>query len=162
LCILEGVVRTLIIHKAAMKEHLRTGFTTMTELADTLVREKGYTFRKAHRIVGAVALAMARDGKAGSNIRPEDLDAAGERIFGEPVEISRSTLDRAIDPEAGIGAHDSQGSCYPEETVRMISASRRRLVTMRALTKRRRDLLSSAWEQTDKLVERILGPRASK
>ncbi len=53
--ILDGCVASLKFNKDRMEKSSGAGFSTATELADSLVRITGMPFRTAHRIVGRIA-----------------------------------------------------------------------------------------------------------
>ena len=65
-------------------------FMTATELADTLVREAGLSFREAHRLVSQSVQAAPEDGT------PERI--AGELLRLAPGIASREALVAALDP----------------------------------------------------------------
>ena len=48
------MVDNMEINKENMKKHANYGYSTATEIADFLVREKKITFRKAHHITGEI------------------------------------------------------------------------------------------------------------
>ena len=50
-----GMSILLQVQPERLKESSGTGFSTATELADSLVRITGMPFRTAHRIVGRIA-----------------------------------------------------------------------------------------------------------
>ena len=55
------MIDTLQVNVEHLSERAIAGFTTVTELADTLVRECNLPFRQAHGIVSAlVSYAMGR------------------------------------------------------------------------------------------------------
>jgi len=49
-----ALIDTLEVHVDHLRERAISGFTTVTELADTLVRECGLPFRQAHNVVSAL------------------------------------------------------------------------------------------------------------
>jgi argininosuccinate lyase len=64
LAAMTGMVRDLTADTAAMKKAAGAGFSTATDLADWLVRERGLPFREAHHVTGRiVALAEQRQCK---------------------------------------------------------------------------------------------------
>ena len=54
--VIRGIVKDLITNKQKMEESAKMNFSTATDLADWLVENLGYTFRKAHHIVGEIVL----------------------------------------------------------------------------------------------------------
>lgn len=53
--IMDGMLKTMYINTDLMALKSTIGFTTATELADTIVRNTGIPFRTAHQIIGIIA-----------------------------------------------------------------------------------------------------------
>ena len=89
-------------------------FSTATELADLMVREKKLPFRIAHQIVGrTVTEAISQD------IRPEDinskfLDKVAVEINGKPLEISEELIVNALNPFEIVKSRDVKGGPSPK------------------------------------------------
>lgn len=89
-------------------------FSTATELADLMVREKNLPFRIAHQIVGrTVTEAISQD------IRPEDIDSKfldkiAVDINGTPLEISEELIKKALNPYEIIKSRDVKGGPSPK------------------------------------------------
>ena len=129
---LETAVEVLRLYGAVVDtlgvdvEHLRgraiAGFTTVTELADTLVREAGLPFRQAHSLVAA----LVRHAQAGG-LTPTDLTAASLRsvaaeTLGRPVELSDEAFARALDPRAFVESRVLPGGAAPSATGAVLAA----------------------------------------
>ena len=72
---MEGMIRTMKVNKNVMASKSILGFTTATELADTLVRITGIPFRTAHQIVGILARRKEEP-------QLQDIDAAAQEVLG--------------------------------------------------------------------------------
>jgi argininosuccinate lyase len=89
-------------------------FSTATELADLMVREKNLPFRIAHQIVGrTVTEAINQD------IHPEDIDSKfldkiAVEINGTPLEISEELIEKALNPYEIIKSRDVKGGPSPK------------------------------------------------
>jgi argininosuccinate lyase len=82
-----------------LRQRAADGFTTATELADTLVRRAGLPFRQAHRIASAVVqLSGADPGKVSAEL----VDQAAGEALGRAVHLSESDLRAALDPWAFV------------------------------------------------------------
>ena len=107
-----GMLNTLKINKENMKKGASLGFTNATDVADYLVK-KGFPFRSAHEIVGAIVLYSIKENKSidelslselknFSNIFEEDIyntinlvSCVEERkVFGGP---SPSSVNKQLD-----------------------------------------------------------------
>jgi len=99
------------------------GFSTATELADSLVRKTGMPFRTAHQIVGALAVR-------GESPTIGDLDEAAERIAKfRPSErgFGEDELKAALDPKENVALRSRTGGPAPAETRRMAADRLRRI-----------------------------------
>ena len=123
--ILTGMVSELKVHKDAMAIRACDGFSIATELADMLVKEKGLSFRVAHRIV-AKAVKIALEEKM-SNITERIIDQAGEQVLGQPIGLEKDKL--SITPDQILKARKSDGSGSPNEVRKLINNQKRSLST---------------------------------
>lgn len=108
--IMAGMLDSMKVNNNTMKLQASTGFTTATELADTLVRECGIPFRTAHQIVGILA---KRD------VEPtlEDIEAVGRTVLGESLTergLNENMVKQALDPMLNIQKRKVIGGPAPE------------------------------------------------
>ncbi len=118
------------------------GFSTATELADSLVRKTKIPFRTAHQIVGALAAKSERP-----TIR--DLDEAAERIAKfRPSErgFGENELKAALDPKENVALRSKIGGPAPSETRRMAADRKRRIEENERLVAERRERVDRALE----------------
>ncbi len=117
------------------------GGTTLTELADTLVRDHGLPFRTAHGI--AALLLKARTEDPGASLSAA-LQKASKALLGNQLDYSETQLQTILSPRHFVDVRRTPGGPAPEETGRAIIMSRRALAADRATWQRRRDELSQA------------------
>lgn len=119
----QGMVGTMKIKKGMMKEAAGIGFTTATELADTIVRTTGIPFRTAHHIVGSIA-------KTGKPPTLSDLDELSLKIIHERLSekgLSEKNIKEALDPVENVRKRSLSGGPAPRETKRQIAIIREKL-----------------------------------
>ncbi|MDP1570108.1 MAG: argininosuccinate lyase [Vicinamibacterales bacterium] len=117
------------------------GGTTLTELADTLVREHGLPFRTAHGI--AALLLKARTEDPGASLS-RALHAASTALLGQPLEYTEVRLQKILSPKHFVDVRTTHGGPAPSETTRALAASRARLEADRASWTARREALAAA------------------
>ncbi len=100
------------------------GWTTLTELADTLVRDHRLPFRTAHAISGRLVAGRAQDpDKPVSALLAE----AATDLVGRPLSYTEAELQEILSPRHFIAVRRTHGGPAPEETARAVSASSARL-----------------------------------
>jgi len=125
-------------HLAARASH---GGTTMTELADTLVRDHNLPFRSAHAIAALLLKAYTEDPQVSLSAA---LRSASSAILGRPLEYAEADLQRILSPAHFVNVRKTHGGPAPEETGRAIGVSRRLLDSDRESWMLRREALDRA------------------
>ena len=113
--ILDGCISTVNFDVPRMELSSGAGFSTATELADSLARTTSIPFRTAHQIVGRLASQKERP-------TIEDLDAVAKQVAGiEPSKMGFGSkmLEKALDSRSNVAIRSSIGGPAPEETTRM-------------------------------------------
>ena len=100
------------------------GWTTLTELADTLVRDQGLPFTSAHAI--AKGLMAARDRDA-TQSPAELLAQASREVLGSPLAYSDAALGTILSSRHFVNVRRTHGGPAPDETARAARASRQLL-----------------------------------
>ena len=111
-----GMVETLTFRPERMRAAAASGFSTATDLADWLVRERDVPFREAHHIVGSAVKAA---------------EAAGCDLAELPVDVAQG-IDARLDAgalamltvEASVASRTSHGGTAPVRVREAIVAAR--------------------------------------
>jgi argininosuccinate lyase len=114
------VFDTLTINEAHVREQAGAGFTTATELADTLAREKGLPFRRAHHIASTLVRQSLVDGVTYDRIDIERLQSAARTVLGQEVDIDAATLQRALDTEHFVDVRSGLGGVAAQSTAALL------------------------------------------
>ncbi len=142
--LLTGVLGGITVDVERLRQLAGRNFLTVTEMADTLVREAGLSFGKAHEIVHK-AVRKSRD--------EEELlgHLAAEKILDE------AKLRRALDPVNFVAVRRIVGGPAPEETTRALAAARARLQSDEASLAGARSRLDAARTRLEKEVATLHG-----
>ena len=106
--LLAGMIETAVFNTERMREESARGFSTATELADTLVREFDLPFRTAHNIIGRAV----RSGK----ITLATLEEAGREMGGISLlekGLSEDRIRQALDPDEVVATKEVPGGPGP-------------------------------------------------
>jgi argininosuccinate lyase len=130
--VLTGVLDSLAIDAARMREAATEGYTTATAVADALVR-RGVPFRAAHHIVGSL-VAQAEEAGIGLEAVPDPmlgmaLAAAGDErareLASEPGIGDELRAAAAID--GALASCDVIGGTAPTRVAAALEAARKRI-----------------------------------
>lgn len=113
---MDGMMRTMKINREIMALKSVIGFTTATELADTIVRATGIPFRTAHQIVGILS---RREG----DINLQQIDSVADKILGIKLSskgLTEELLGEALDPICNIKKRNVIGGPAFEEMEKAI------------------------------------------
>jgi argininosuccinate lyase len=137
---------------ARMAERAREGWVTLTELADTLARDHGVSFKVAH----GIAARLAREGDADRPAALADLVArASHELTGSEIRLTEAELERLLSPEHFIAVRRAPGGPAPEATADALEVSGARLAADEATFATLRDSLAAARKKLSEAVHAL-------
>ena len=135
--VMKSIVEGLELKKDEMERKASIGFTTATELADTIVRETGTSFRTAHKIISSLATVLAdqkmepvEDKESEKAFVAEILQGIDEfafRITGKKLSemgLTEKKVKEALDVTSNIQKRNVKGGPAKKEVKRMIDRRR--------------------------------------
>jgi argininosuccinate lyase len=135
---------------ARLEARAADGWTTLTELADTLVRDEAMPFRTAHTI--ASRLMAARQAQPQRSLADLLADVSGD-VLGAPLTYSDAEVTRMLSPRHFVEIRRTPGGPAPAETLRAATAAAQQLESDRGWWSTATDALAEA--------ERLLADRAA-
>jgi len=112
--LLAALVAQIRIDPKRVAANIRRSCITVTELADSLVRREGLSFREGHEIAAAVARAVvAADGDLATDGYPAFVDAF-EKSTGRKTTIDAETFAELVSPEHFVAVRTRFGGPAPE------------------------------------------------
>jgi argininosuccinate lyase len=150
--IMAGAVGTIKINKKEMARMSTLGFTTATEIADTIVRATGLPFRTAHGIVGRLARGDGDPALA-------DVDEAAMAMIGKKLSkmgFTQRMLDEAKDPVKNVQRRNITGGPAKTTIVKKLEAEKERLKADKKEMGRLRKKLDKASEELSKAIDGII------
>ena len=136
-----AAMQTASFDVALLESRAGEGGTTMTELADTLVREHGLPFKTAHAMAVKVLRARAQPRSARLT---ETLAAVSFELLGRPIVYSEERLEEILSPRHFVAVRHLAGGPAPEATARAIEQSAGELQADRAWLEARHAALAGA------------------
>jgi argininosuccinate lyase len=117
LVLLAEAMRSVDVDVEALARRAAADFLTVTELADTLVRREGMSFRQAHDLVAeAVKVCGGRD-------EPAAIAAALAAVH-PGLRLSREEIEHALDPWNFVMVRKVIGGPSPEQTSAALERAR--------------------------------------
>lgn len=144
LTLFTAVLDTLHVNTGRMAALAGRGFTTATELADTLAREFGLPFRTAHGITARVVQTALASGKEADAVTAANVQAAAKAVTGKSLSITDAMVRHALDPTSVIAARSLPGGPAPDRMRQTIAESAARLQADRTWLTGTRQYLADA------------------
>jgi argininosuccinate lyase len=119
-----AAMRSAEFDAARLEARAGDGWTTLTELADTLVREQQLPFATAHAISGRLIAARAQHPDRSLSELVSEVSGA---LLGAPLSYSERRLQEILSPRHFVAVRRTHGGPAPEETARAAAVSSRQL-----------------------------------
>ena len=139
--LVDAAMRGAEFDVARLEARAGEGGTTLTELADHLVRERGIPFKTAHAIVRRLMTVLVERPGAPAG---EVLAAESESLLGTALRLTDAEVDRIMSPRHFVDVRQTRGGPAPSETSRALDDARQALDADRQWSSRIRDALATA------------------
>ncbi len=146
-----GMIDTITIHEENLARQATAGFAMATELADTLVRSCGISFRTAHQIVGR----LVRTGVPPSLKAIDEIAVSIANIRLSDLGLDETAVSSALDPMASVRTHTGGGPA-PDDVTRVIAIFEEKLDADRVLHNRRSERVNLAMQLLDRETARYV------
>lgn len=154
--LLTGIVATLIVHEARMREGLEGSWCTASNLADVIVRKTGLSFRQVHHVVARLVRICVGENVSPAAVTVELLDRAARETIGRTIAIEEQALRSALDPEVFVETRVTAGSVSPVEVDRMLGIARDKLEHDDAWLAGERTHLAAAAERLESAINTVI------
>jgi len=139
--LVDAAMRTAEFDVPRLEARAGEGGTTLTELADHLVRTRGVSFKAAHAIVGRLLAVRLKNPEAPLGAA---LAGASSEVLGSPLQYEDEEIARIIDPRHFVDVRRTLGGPAPSETSRAMDEARGALDLDRRWLTTARDALAAA------------------
>ncbi|MGO4105555.1 argininosuccinate lyase [Leifsonia sp. YAF41] len=118
--LLSNVLGTIEVNVDVMRERALASFANATELADTLVRDAGCTFKEAHTIVSRVVTSADNRGVTDvREVHASEVMATAREVCGREIDMSEESVSLALNADNFVAVRTSRGGVAPIEVARM-------------------------------------------
>ena len=149
-------VKGLKFNKERARATAASNFCTVTELANTLVRNEHISFREAHEIVAHVVGHLTATGKKATDIDADLLKQISQDLFQKNLSITDEQVQLALDPVKNAFSKTVPGGTAPEEVERQLSVWEHQLNEDNDQIQSREIFLQTAKEQLEQQVSAFL------
>jgi argininosuccinate lyase len=116
-----GVVATLTMNEARLREALANGFSQSTDVAEQLMVSCGVDYRSAYQVVGSAVQRLAAQGGTADDLSPMLLDQIAVEQLGRPLAIDAATLADTLDPSSIVATRVAIGGAAAEPMHAMLA-----------------------------------------
>jgi argininosuccinate lyase len=134
-----GLMSHAEVDREEMRRRASGSFLTVTELADTLVREAGVSFLAAHRLVAAAVKATGRE--YSSERMAAEIERLAPETLGRKLRKQGEVWQRALDPEHFVRVRKVAGGPAPEAVQKQIANAKKEQAEMQEWLDAKRALL---------------------
>jgi argininosuccinate lyase len=115
-----GIISTLQVNKAIMRQKTTDFWALATDLAGAMVRQAKLPWRTAHQITAILVRMALEQGKKTADVDSAFVDQAAKEYIGEPLNLSNGAIREALDPLRAVKARTLFGGTAPAEVKRQI------------------------------------------
>ena len=148
-----GVVGSLHVNAERAATELAQGDSTLTEIADTLLREANVPFRSAHRYASSLADFSRAQDRSTVTLTDTDFRRLYADLFNEPLPLRPDALRNALDPTALIATRRGFGGPQPTEVRRSLAEHRTNLEEQQRWLRQAEEALAEAREGLERALE---------
>ena len=116
--LMTDTINTLEVDSEAMRRSAGSGWSTVSSLADELVRHTGCSFRVAHDIVARLVRLSEEKGRTAEQLDAQDLKAAVADA-GLDIDVDDVDIRSVLDVDRFIATRTSFGGAAKQERVRL-------------------------------------------
>ena len=149
--ILADAVGGMAFHTDRMRDLAYANFSTATELANYLVRERDVPFREAYRLTGGLVSSLSERG-----LDFRDIDPCRAYLSERGYETDAPTLAAVLDPAEAVNRCASAGGTGPSSWKRMLSDQRAFLDAHQSSIEERSARIESARGRTAAAASRVI------
>ncbi|MBI3457491.1 MAG: argininosuccinate lyase [Candidatus Rokubacteria bacterium] len=130
--LLAGFIRAARVDEARVRRHIEESCITATELADSLVRAEGISFRQGHEIVARLVRDMLSRGERFATVPYSAFAEAFAAVAGRPPTLDEADLRRYTTPEHFVAVRTLPGGPAPGPLAASLARYRAELDAARA------------------------------
>lgn len=125
--LIAGFTSGLKVDEKRVREHIDQSFVTITELADSLVRLEGLSFRAAHDIASRLVTTHVANSLPASKMNYSEFEQSFYETVGRKTTVSREAVMELLEPKHFVAVRERQGGPGPEALTNSLTLYRQSL-----------------------------------
>jgi argininosuccinate lyase len=126
------VMNNLIVDRERALQEVEIDYSTMTEVADVLLRHADVPFRTGHHYASDLTTFGRANGKRPKDLTNDELLHIYKESIGEELPVDIELIRQAMDPAAMVRERKGLGGPQEAEVLRMLSRHNDSLTSERA------------------------------
>ena len=153
--LMEMVMRNISANKDLMADRANRDFSSVTDLADLIVRKCGISFRESHGIVGSTVRQAVQEGKMATDITLAMLNKEAREVIGQDLDLTPDEIIASLEPFSSIQGKVTTGGPSQPEVQRMVVEATERLTVEQGRLEKIKQQLVEADEQLDQAATEL-------
>lgn len=153
--LLSETVKCSSFNKDRALKLAKENFSTVTALADFLVRKFDIPFWQAHDIVGAIVKYVCDNGSFMEGINSKLLKNISKNLFELNIEVSEEEIKESLDPNNNVKSKVSTGSPGKKSVRRMLKEAQKYTENEKIWLKTEIDRVEQAYKKIENLQKKL-------
>jgi len=149
------VVANLRVDKARALEELNNDYSTMTEVADVLLRHADIPFRSAHHYASELTKYGRSMGTRPLSLSDEELLSIYKTSMGEDLPINLDLIKQAMDPVVMVSQRKGLGGPQVSEVKRMLKSHRKEMQNRQKWLNTRQDQITNSLKKLNQAFNKL-------
>lgn len=154
--LLSAFVAGIAIDEARVRANIDASCATMTELADSLVRREGLSFRQAHEVAAALSQILIRERRGISTLDGATVAEVFTRVCGRAPTLPPEDLIELVAPDYSIAVREQPGGPGPRALAESLAGYEARLAGVRTRQEERTRMRAQSRTKLADAVSAIL------
>jgi len=156
--LLSCVLLTMKVNKDTLLKRAKESFANVTELADTIVRKDGLSFRQAHHVVSSTVKELVECGRTSlKSLTLELLNEHSKKVVGRESVLTEEELKQCLSPEYFVQIRDLEGGPSPRRMEKTINVRLQEQKELACWLKEKQEHLTISASKVNDIITKWMG-----
>ena len=134
----------------------KENFSTVTALADDLVRFFDLPFRDAHAIVGRMVYLVKENNQGLEAMDSALLKKVSQEVIGRELIMTAAELAQSLDPLGNVQSKQTVGGPSPESVQALLTDAQARITAEKKWLRDAKEQVTAAYAETDRIAQNCI------